>query len=66
MDAWLRAHESPQGPVTPDRAPSAEGRNRILEELARGASVDGVLALIVDTVESELPGDVVLDPPRVG
>ena len=56
MDASLRAQEFPEAPVTSYRAPSAEGRSRVLEELARGAPVDRVLALLVETVEAELPG----------
>ena len=59
MDASPRDHartSAISGTVPPHRF--AEGRSRVLEALARGATVSRVLALIVDAIETELTGTV--------
>lgn len=57
MDALRRDHRGAATAIA-GHPLFAEGRSRVLEELARGAAVDRVLALIVESIETELPGTV--------
>jgi PAS domain S-box-containing protein len=59
MDALRRNHRV-SSEFVPEEAPRllAEGRSRVLEELARGAPVARILSLIVASIETQFPGTV--------